>query len=128
MRVDAYTKAVLTIIAACLLWMCVAGTVLTPVAAQAQREPQEVIIVGSRTPQDVTLVGSRTPIPVMTPPKTSLMVRPGAEWYQEPILVDAPRPLLTKLAGVERPAVGRWDPLDVNVKEQPRKTTPGHRP
>jgi hypothetical protein len=115
MRVDAYTKAVLTIIAACLLWMCAAGAVLTPVAAQGPREPQEVV-----------LVGSRTPLAVMTPPRTSLVVRPGAEWYQEPLPIDAPRALATRLTGVERQGTGRWDPLDVNVKEQPRKTAPGH--
>jgi hypothetical protein len=118
MRVDAYTKAVLTIIAACLLWMCVTGATLTPVAAQALRD---------REPQEVILIGSRAPVPVVTPPRTSLVVRPGAEWYQEPLLVDAPRPLPTRLTGVERQG-GRWDPLDVNVKEQPRKAAPGHRP
>ncbi len=117
MQVDAYTKVVLTIIAACLLWMCVAGAVLTPVAAQGPREPQEVV-----------LVATRGPLPVMTPPRTSLVVRPGAEWYQEPLPIDAPRAIPTRLAGIERPGTGRWDSLDVNVKEQPRKTTPGHRP
>ncbi len=119
MRVDAYTKAVLTIIAACLLWMCISGALLTPVGAQGQKEPQEVM-----------LVGSRVPVPVVTGPRTSLVVRPGPEWYQEPLLIDAPRPLATtsRLIGIERPGpgTGRWDPLDVNVKEQPRKTAPGH--
>ncbi len=126
MRVDAYTKAVLTVIAACLVWLCVTGAVLTPVSAQATRQPQEVIIAGSREPLETTLVGTRAPIPVMTPARTSLTVRPGSEWYQEPILVDAPRPLPTRLTGVERAASGRWDAIDVNMKEQPRKATPGH--
>lgn len=117
MRVDAYTKAVLTIIAACLLWMCVSGAVIRPVAAQGTRD---------REPQEVILLGSRAPVAVITAPRTSLVVRPGAEWYQDPLPVDAPRPLPTRLTGIERPASGRWDPLDVNVKEQPRKTAPGH--
>ena len=45
MNVDAYTKAVLTIIAACLVWICLNG--VTPVAgAQAARPaPAPVILV-----------------------------------------------------------------------------------
>ncbi len=117
MRVDTYTKAVLTVIAACLVWMCVSGAILTPVAAQAPRAPQEVMVVGTRVP-----------VAVVTAPRTSLAVRPSAEWYQEPLPVDAARPLPTTLNGVERQGGGRWDPLDVNVKEQPRKGAPGHRP
>jgi len=115
MRIDAYTKAVLTIIAACLVWMCVTGGLVTPVAARQQREPQEVL-----------LVGSRVPLAVITAPRTSLVVRPGAEWYDAALPVDAPRPLATRLTAVDRQGAGRWDPLDVNVKDQPRKGAPGH--
>jgi hypothetical protein len=116
MRVDAYTKIVLTIIAACLVWMCVSGAVVAPVSAQRpQREPQEVV-----------LIGSRAPVAVVTAPRTSLVVRPGAEWYEDPLPVDAPRPLPTKLTGIERGTAARWDALDVSVREQPRKATPGH--
>lgn len=117
MRVDAYTKVILTIIAACLVWMCLTGALTTPVAAQrSEREPQEMV-----------LVGSRVPVPVVTAPRTSLVVRPGPEWYEATLPVDAPRSLPTRLTGVERqPGSGRWDPLDVNVKEQPRKAAPGH--
>jgi hypothetical protein len=116
MRVDAYTKVVLTIIAACLVWMCLSGAVVTPVTAQRPQEPQEVV-----------LIGSRTPVAVISAPRTSLVVRPGAEWYQDALPVDAPRPLATRLTGIEHQAgAGRWDPLDVNVKEQARKATPGH--
>ncbi len=105
MRVDAYTKMVLTVIAGCLIWLCVHGSGATPVSAQA---PQEVVIVGVR--------GA----------KTVLTVRPAGDWYQAPLPVDAPRGLATRLIGVERGDSGRWDAVDVNVREQPRKTTPGH--
>lgn len=114
MRIDAYTKVVLTIIAICLVWMCVSGAVVTPVAAQNPR------------PQEVMLVGSRTPIAVVTAPRTSLVVRPGVEWYQDALPVDAPQPLSARLVGVEKAPTGRWDALDVNVKDQPRKAAPGH--
>ncbi len=117
MRVDAYTKAVLTVIALCLVWMCISGAALTPASAAQPRDPMEVVLVGARG----------TPIPVVSAPRTSLVVRPGAEWYAEALPVDAPRPLATRLTGVERAqGAGRWDPLDVNVKEQPRKAAPGH--
>ena len=122
MRIDAYTKAVLTVIAGCLVWMCVSGLFVAPVAAQ--RDPQEVVVVGARAPVPIV---AQTPVPVITPPRTSLVVRPGAEWYQDALPVDAPRPLPTRLTGIEHPAgAGRWDPVDVNVKDQPRKGAPGH--
>jgi hypothetical protein len=45
MKTDLYTKTVLTIIALCLLWICLGGpSLMTPV--QAQREPQDVVIAG----------------------------------------------------------------------------------
>ena len=44
MSVDRYTKAVLTVIAACLVWLSVGGpSLLTPVSAQSE---QRVLIAG----------------------------------------------------------------------------------
>ena len=105
MRTDVYTKTVLTIIAACLVWMCFHGVGGTPVSAQA---PQEVVLVGVR--------GART----------ILTVRPAGDWYEAALPVDAPRPLSTRLVGVERGASSRWDALEVAVRDAPRKATPGH--
>jgi hypothetical protein len=48
MRFDLYTKAILTIIAGCLLWMCLRDTTLST-TVQA-REIQKVIIVGWEPP------------------------------------------------------------------------------
>jgi hypothetical protein len=51
MKIDAYTKAVLTVIAACLMWICLSG--VTPVVgAQAARpQPTPVVLVdASGTP------------------------------------------------------------------------------
>ncbi|MGE0449976.1 MAG: hypothetical protein AB7Q29_10385 [Vicinamibacterales bacterium] len=45
MTPDRYTKAVLTVIAACLVYLCIAVTTGSPVSAQTDG-PQRVIIVG----------------------------------------------------------------------------------
>jgi hypothetical protein len=70
MRVDVYTKAVLTVIALCLVWMCVNGA--TPVArAQATRpEPAPVILVDAKGTPIYTSEGLRVnmavrPLPVV---------------------------------------------------------------
>ena len=48
MRIDLYTRAVLTVIALCLVWLCVVLTPIgTPVRAQGT---QDVRIVGIRHP------------------------------------------------------------------------------
>ncbi len=125
MRVDVYTKVVLTIIAACLVWMCVSGLFVTPAAAQrVDRQPTDVVVVGTRGPVPIV---AQTPVPVVTPARTSLVVRPGAEWYADALPIEAPIPLPTRLTGIERqPGPSHWDPVDVNVKQQPRKSEPGH--
>ena len=46
MRIDWYTKAVLTIIAAALVWIAADGPSLLP-AVEAQAGPQRVVIVGT---------------------------------------------------------------------------------
>ncbi len=110
MRVDTYTKAVLTVIAACLVWLCI-GQRAMPVSADA---PQEVIVVGVR--------GT---VPVVTAPRTSLMVRPTGDWYENGLPIVSSNPLPIRITGVEKGAA-KWDPLDVNIKEGGRKPTPGH--
>lgn len=47
MEPDRYTEVVLTVMAACLIWLCVDG--LTP-AATAQAEVQRVVLVGLEKP------------------------------------------------------------------------------
>ena len=70
MKVDFYTKAVLTVIAACLVWMCVNGA--TPVAqAQAGKpEPAPVMLVDAKGTPLFTSEGFRVnlgarPLPVI---------------------------------------------------------------
>lgn len=127
MRIDAYTKVVLTIIAACLVWICVTGTLFAPAAAQSPQAPQEVVVVGVRSPVAV-VTPPRTALSVVYGSDVPLAVRPGPEWYAKPVpaRVTASEPLPMRLIGVEREKGDRWDAIDVNVKEQPRKTSPGH--
>jgi hypothetical protein len=55
MTVDLYTKSVLTVIAACLVYMCLggpevlpSGSAQVPSAARTATDPTEVVIVGYR--------------------------------------------------------------------------------
>ena len=48
MRVDLYTKVVLTVIAMCLVWLCLDRSQVSPVA-HAQNEYQRMVIVGWQT-------------------------------------------------------------------------------
>jgi hypothetical protein len=62
MTIDLYTKSVLTVIAACLVYLCLGGpSLLTPVEAQIQT-PMEVVISGwkyGREPGTSTLTHDR---------------------------------------------------------------------
>jgi hypothetical protein len=70
LRTDLYTKAVLTIIAVCLVWLCLGGpSLMTP--AQAQTAPTEVVIVGWKEgakERNAYDLGFRA-LPVRTAPK-----------------------------------------------------------
>jgi hypothetical protein len=75
MKVDLYTKAVLTIIAATLVWLTFGGRGFTTTVVQAQdRTPSRVIVVGWEDPQgylyklpggDRNLMNSGLPLPVI---------------------------------------------------------------
>ena len=88
MKPDLYTKFVLTVIAACLVWLCVNG--VTPTAlAQAPVIPQ---------PTRVVLVDERN-VPLQT---------------AQGLRVDVTNPsLAVALTAIERR--GPWQPLDVRV-------------
>jgi hypothetical protein len=50
MKTDTYTKAVLTVIALCLLWQCAFQAVAMPVSAQPIGDGQAVVITGIQIP------------------------------------------------------------------------------
>ena len=63
MRIDLYTRAVLTVIALCLVWIALGGRSLLPaVEAQAQQGTTRVVIVGyerGNLPLPVQVEGNR---------------------------------------------------------------------
>ena len=50
MKVDLYTKLVLTVIALCLVWQCAFQMAATPVSAQPVGDGQPVVITGIQIP------------------------------------------------------------------------------
>jgi hypothetical protein len=68
MKVDVYTKVVLTGIFGCLLWLCVALTPLG-IPVQAQVGPTQVVLAGFQQGGQVLQFGSSTglPVTVLTP-------------------------------------------------------------
>ena len=48
MRIDFYTRAVLTVIALCLVWIAIGGPALLP-AVEAQQGTTRVVVVGYET-------------------------------------------------------------------------------
>jgi hypothetical protein len=64
MRTDAYTKVMLTVIAACLIYIALGRPGILP-AVQAQGEPQHVILAGwSQSPASAAVSLGSQPLPV----------------------------------------------------------------
>jgi hypothetical protein len=133
MNVDRYTKAVLTAIAAGLLWLCVLQTGW-PVQAQQQRPadvepgpPQAVVIVGWGTMDaegrvSVARTSGRTgtstdpniPVKVIALPPGPYDVRlPYSEVQPLPVGVSQVKP------------AGAWEPVRVSVEDAPLRMRPG---
>ena len=103
MKSDLYTKAVLTVIAACLTWMCISG--VTPVArAQTPKPPQ---------PTPVILVDAKGV------PLEALRVSLGQQFI--PVVVSNAQPVPVAVNSTVAVAVrslergGRWDAIPVQV-------------
>jgi hypothetical protein len=133
MRADAYTKAVLTVIAGCLLWLCAMQAGL-PLAAQQSLviekvAPQPVVIVGWGTldEQGRTTIGMvqdragrRTdptiPVKLVSVPAAPIDVRLN---YTD----KEPMPV-----GVTRiKPVGEWEPIRSAAEPEPTRPKPGGR-
>ena len=131
MNVDRYTKAVLTVIACCLLWICAMG-VGPSVAAQppttVTNSVQPVVIVGTGTlDQRGTLVVNyvrRPDGPSRTDPTVpvSLPYTPAAPLPTK--LMNSPEmPLAVEIAAVKK--TGEWEPIRAKVEDAPAKPKPG---
>ena len=147
MTIDRYTRAVLTVIAGCLLWMCAMSGGRTLVAQQPTADlstfktaVQPVVIVGTgsmdqagnvavnlvqtggRTRTDPTLAVSlpyskAKPLPVSVPYDAANPL-PTALPYSDD------RPLAVQLTGV-RKTITSWDPIRVEVEDAPVRRKPG---
>lgn len=148
LKIDTYTKAVLTVIAACLLWMCVMDS---GPAIQAQQSSTIDAATFAGRIQPVVIVGTGT---MNTEGVVSVnFVRRGAARTTDPTLAvslpysaDAPLPVRlpysaaspmpaqlvyspqqppfpVAVTGVRRSQ--EWDPIRVDVEDAPLRRTPG---
>ena len=137
MTVDRYTKAVLTVIAGALLYIC-AVLSAPPVAAQrasgpfgaeqlASGKPQAVVVVGWGTIRgdgdiQVTTVRDANGV-VRTDPHLPVKVTPSEEPLAVTLGVTPQRPLPVGLTAV---TPGReWEPIRTKVEPQPGQAVPG---
>jgi len=114
MKTDAYTKAVLTVIAACLVWMCV--TRATPVAqAQAgQPQPTAVVLVDAKGAPLITQDGLRVNLGTKTLPVVVA---------NSPVPVEVSNASLNvSVRALQR--TGAWDPVQVQVLREPPSLRP----
>src|SRR5260370_3709262 len=131
MIVDRYTKAVLTVIAGCLLWLCAmgAGPSLSAQRASAiTNAVQPVVIVGTGTlDQQGTVVVHyvRTPDGRTRTDPTIPVTLPYSEANPIPTKVmNVPDvPLAVQISSVRKP--GDWEPIRVRVEDAPAKPKPG---
>ncbi len=129
MAVDRYTKTVLTVIAACLVWLCVAGL---PGAAQAQQAvtlqnstgaavPVVIVGTGSITrggALSVTFRGDRSdPTVPVTLPYTPEHPLPAQLPYTET------QPMPMAITSVRHGS--QWDPVRVAVEDAALRAKPG---
>jgi|SoiMethySBSTD1v2_1073268.scaffolds.fasta_scaffold686804_2 hypothetical protein len=105
MRVDAYTKAVLTVIAACLVWICLNGVTPVMQAQAARPDPTHVILVDAKGNPIYTSEGLRVNLNVRTLP------------------VEVTNPdLPVSVRSLQR--TGAWDAIPVQVLREPPTLRP----
>ena len=115
MKLDLYTKTVLTVIAACLVWLCVNDVTPTAVAQTVQSPaPMRVVLVDEKnvplqTAQGIRVNMGAQPVPVsVTNPSVAVAVT-------NPSFAVA-------LTAIERR--GSWQPIDVRVLREPPTLQP----
>lgn len=143
MRTDRYTKVVLTVIAACLVWQCAmaAGRVVEAQQSQATitqmtDAAKPVIVVGwgemNERGEVVNIYTRRTPRGIVTDPVASVRLPytvdsplPVGVAGNVPVVPGANRPFDVSLAQVQRSRAGGWDPVVVKVEPAGTSRTPG---
>jgi hypothetical protein len=132
MKIDSYTKAVLTVIAACLVWLCVKSTGET-VVAQSQPAPwsplpaQPVVVVGWGRLNPAVTGGIEIDWadPQRRVSEISVPVRPSTDPRFDPLRVrlESQAPLSVSVDAVRRGAA--WDPFRTQVEKDPPQRVPG---
>ena len=133
MIVDRYTKAVLTVIAGCLLWICAMGAGQSASAQTAgflrltNAQVQPIVIVGTGTLDSEGTVtvnyvqqnGTRRTDPTLPValPYTDASPMPARLTNA----ADAPVPV--EISAVRK--VGEWEPIRASVEDAPMKKRPG---
>ena len=140
MKIDWYTKTILTIIAACLVWMCVRSAGET-VLAQARPQPQPQVQAAQWAPlpaQPVVVVGwgRLNPSvpggieidwsdPQRRVSEPSLPVRSSNDPRFDPLRVrlESQAPVSVSVDAVRRGAA--WDPFRTQIEKDPPQRVPG---
>ena len=121
MKTDIYTKVVLTVIALCLVWMCVNTAI--PVARAQAAQPTPVILVTEKGVPIYERQGLRVNLvnemgtPIYTP--QGLRVNLGAQPL--PVIVNN-APLAVSVRSIQQGTA--WDPILVQVMREPPTQKP----
>jgi len=100
MSIDLYTRGVLTVIALCLVWLCVNSMTPSAAAQTAQTAPQRVIVAGTERPLAVTITDTAG---------ASLIGSAGLRVSLGETVVPI------AIRAIERQQAGSWQPIQVEV-------------
>ena len=114
MKTDLYTKAVLTVIAMCLVWLCVNGATPVVGAQAAQAAPTPVVLVDANGNPIYGADGLRMNMGTKVVP---VLIQNDAM----PVTVTN-RALAVSVGAIRRSSV--WDPIPVQVMRDPPTQRP----
>jgi hypothetical protein len=115
MTPDLYTKTILTVIAACLVWLCVNGATPTALAQTAVLPPPtRVLLVDEKNVPLQTTQGLRVNVGTQAVPVS--VTNPSIS-----VAVTNPS-FAVALTAIERR--GSWQPIDVRVMREPPTLQP----
>ena len=104
MKNDLYLRTVLTVIAACLVWMCLNGVTPKALAQAKPAEPTRVVLVDEQNVPLSTSQGLHVSLGLRTVP------------------VSIASPVAVRVTSIER--AGVWQPIDVRVLREPPTLAP----
>lgn len=131
-KIDPYTKAVLTVIAASLVWLCVKSSgepviAQSPVALWSPLPAQPVVVVGWGRLNPAVAGGIEIDWsdPQRRVSEPSVPVRPSTDPRFDPlrVRVESQAPLSVSVDGVRRGS--NWDPFRTQVEKDPPQRVPG---